>query len=404
MSDFKLEFTLKQHTPMIHFQSDQAGATLRATELKPKLDKFLIKYAFNDDFEKYKEFLIGYDSKKKESDFDGKKAFDYKVKISNDTSIKKIMDDRNPLYFANMGKDEDKKMKQKFNENNKPKIHFFTFNKEIKNAIEKNFEAFLAQTNFGARQSKGFGSFYLDKSFNKELIKKYEVYNFSLKSNSYEKDIGLFYSFLRAGINRPCSNRDRDDQCPDGREDERGRKKTRVYIKAAIFHYAKHLGITWDKKAIKHKYFNNKLLSQQRKYSSDSPVNYDSNNERLIRDLFGLSSEQSWGNDTISKSHQSIERFKSPITFKPIVDGDKVTVYFWSDDKRVRNITGEKEFLVKYNGRGDLELKTPETFSFDDFFEYIFKKSITDFADPKYSKQNEYKTINYILNQLRSQV
>lgn len=26
---------LKQHTPIIHFQWDQKGATLRATELKP---------------------------------------------------------------------------------------------------------------------------------------------------------------------------------------------------------------------------------------------------------------------------------------------------------------------------------------------------------------------------------
>ena len=42
-SHFKLEFTLKQHTPIIHFQSDQKGATLRATDLKPKLDRFLIE-------------------------------------------------------------------------------------------------------------------------------------------------------------------------------------------------------------------------------------------------------------------------------------------------------------------------------------------------------------------------
>ena len=40
---YKLEFTLKQHTPLIHFQHDQAGATLRATEVKPKLDFFLMK-------------------------------------------------------------------------------------------------------------------------------------------------------------------------------------------------------------------------------------------------------------------------------------------------------------------------------------------------------------------------
>ena len=37
-----LYFTLKQHTPLIHFH-DQDEATLRATEVKPKLDKYLIK-------------------------------------------------------------------------------------------------------------------------------------------------------------------------------------------------------------------------------------------------------------------------------------------------------------------------------------------------------------------------
>lgn len=38
----KLEIKLKQHTPLIHFQHDQDGATLRASEVKPKLDKFIL--------------------------------------------------------------------------------------------------------------------------------------------------------------------------------------------------------------------------------------------------------------------------------------------------------------------------------------------------------------------------
>lgn len=40
---YQLKFTLKQHTPIIHFQHDQVGATLRATEVKPKLDRFIIE-------------------------------------------------------------------------------------------------------------------------------------------------------------------------------------------------------------------------------------------------------------------------------------------------------------------------------------------------------------------------
>ncbi len=42
MNPYKLTFKLKQHTPIIHFRYDQTGATLRATELKPKLDKFVL--------------------------------------------------------------------------------------------------------------------------------------------------------------------------------------------------------------------------------------------------------------------------------------------------------------------------------------------------------------------------
>ena len=39
----KLEIKLKQHTPLIHFQHDQDGATLRASEVKPKLDKYILR-------------------------------------------------------------------------------------------------------------------------------------------------------------------------------------------------------------------------------------------------------------------------------------------------------------------------------------------------------------------------
>ena len=39
----KLVVKLKQHTPLIHFQHSQEGATLRASEVKPKLDKYIIK-------------------------------------------------------------------------------------------------------------------------------------------------------------------------------------------------------------------------------------------------------------------------------------------------------------------------------------------------------------------------
>ncbi len=112
MSKYKLKFKLKQHTPIIHFQYDQSGATLRASELKPKLDKFLI-----EKLGLTKKITI--DSKEKEvpkSEYkhwfidEGKEhlALNYKVKINTkNTHInnKEIQSrDRIPNFFANMGK------------------------------------------------------------------------------------------------------------------------------------------------------------------------------------------------------------------------------------------------------------------------------------------------------------
>ena len=87
----KLTISLRQHTPLIHFQHDQEGATLRASEVKPKLDRFVIKQAFHDSFDECKEFLIGYnpDPEKKEESIRalrnkwnaGYRALDYKIRI-----------------------------------------------------------------------------------------------------------------------------------------------------------------------------------------------------------------------------------------------------------------------------------------------------------------------------------
>ena len=56
MSDLKWVFQLRQHTPMIHFQSSEAGVCLRATEVKPKFDRFLLANVVLTDTQKEKWF------------------------------------------------------------------------------------------------------------------------------------------------------------------------------------------------------------------------------------------------------------------------------------------------------------------------------------------------------------
>jgi hypothetical protein len=366
MGDFKLIYKLKQYTPIIHFQSDQSGATLRATELKPKLDKFLLANMNDLPFVKHAN---------------GAKSLDYKVSIrAIGTIIKDIetfdnrgREQKDPLFFGNMGDG----VRKKFVEAGSIEIEFVTFNGEIKQAIEDKFESFLAQTNFGTRQSKGFGSFYLDKAFDKALI-PYKVYSF--KSNNWKNDIKLLYSFLRQGINLPNS------------------EGTRFYSKPVIFTYALSKNITWDKKAIKQHFFSDTLNTQQAKYAQNSPVNFSGQNSFLLRDLFGLSSSQSWLSyrATVEKEHQEIERFKSPVTFK-IIAG---SVYFWAD-KSIEKILN-KTFTISIKGHKPLSLSTPNEFSFDDFFSIAFAIDLTKHIDPKFHSQNEFSTLTRIFNDIKA--
>jgi hypothetical protein len=366
---FKCTFKLEQHTPIIHFQPDQSGATLRASELKPKFDKFLL--------EKIPDLPHKINN--------GSKYLDYKVKITADSTFSDI-DRRNPLFFGNMGDGNTKK----FSIAGNISVEFLSFNTTIKDKINGYFKEFLANTNFGTRQSKGFGCFYIkDNNFETTLV-KYKVYKFNSYLNSYQNDIKLFYSLLRSGINH------------------------NMYAKPLIFNYAKDNNITWEKKKIKQAYFNPQLTTQQTQYTDPTNcVNYNSEKEYIVRDLFGLSTEQDWryyNNAKITKEHterdknKKIERFKSPIIFKPIKTRNEIIVYFWADNS-VSEIL-DKKFLIQKNRIGDLELLTPKKFSFDKFFEYAFdpnKINLTTYIT-NHNNCNDYRRLVKIFEELSTQI
>lgn len=54
---YRLQVKLKQHTPLIHFQWQQEGATLRASEVKPKLDRFIISLLGDGEYNRGKNKL-----------------------------------------------------------------------------------------------------------------------------------------------------------------------------------------------------------------------------------------------------------------------------------------------------------------------------------------------------------
>jgi hypothetical protein len=373
-SKYSCFFDLIQHTPLIHFQALQNGASLRATELKPKFDRFLkeklSKELKKDDLEKL--YLKG------------QKAFDYKVFIEPILSKPIDFEKYPPLFFGNMNTSYEKKKRKK--QTDSLKIKFYSFKPEMIEYINKYFEAFLANTNFGTRQSKGFGSFYLDKDFDVSLVDAKKVYSFNVKER-WDKDIELFYRFLRTGIN------------------EKG-----FYTKPLIFLYAKKQEWEWDKRAIKEWFFSDELEKQKQKYRNSDVLWFESDNKYLVRDLFGLSTFQYWKTYGIKVTKKSVRknekgkpyygRMKSPIIFKVIND----TVYFWVDN-HFKRILG-KDFLIFATGR-PLKLSFPKNFDFDEMFKMIKDLNLSEIGkvknkNKKLQDHEYFQKLNSILEDIKA--
>jgi hypothetical protein len=348
MSDYKLTFKLKQHTPIIHFQHEQHGATLRASELKPKLDKFLIKklglteiknIGGKDQEIPKKEYSHLFNNKEKLS-------LDYKVKIvSSSEKIKGILS--NKTYFGDMGHKGEKEYTWT---DDIIDLSIFILDDTLGKEMQKYFPYFLAETNFGTRQNKGNGSFYLDKSDTQnfkqiENILPSGTFYFSISQKDDEsifKIVDYYYKRLKAGINLNF-----DARC------------TGEYQKSFLYQF--YNGITkkgWEKRFIKEKFFG---------------LYDDGNKKYFIRAFLGLSGGFTFkktqepchkkANKRIKSSyeimddyeieiyHPDIERYKSPITFKPIKYADKTKIFILTQENEHINTTKEfvlyKKFIVK---------------------------------------------------------
>ena len=100
-----LTYTLKQHTPMLHFQHSQKDATLRASAVKPILDRWLIKTFLNDSYDEAKCLLAGYstdNNRNYRSKFqnEGFRALEYKMKIVPSGAHIKCTTGKCPMYFG----------------------------------------------------------------------------------------------------------------------------------------------------------------------------------------------------------------------------------------------------------------------------------------------------------------
>lgn len=338
---YQYQFTLKQHTPMIHFQSEQEGATIRSSDVKPRLDRFLIqKLGLVDEENKVKdEYKYLFHD---QEHF----ALDYKIDFEA-VGLRITQIERNhrnsPNYFGNMGESDIKHFS--FADNIEGKI--LTSHKYLTEEINKVLDIFFLENNFGTRQSKGYGSFTIlkDNKINTDF-NYFSYFNYSDLEDCMRK-IEIFYKSLRSGYNLKNRN-----------------QQTILYFKPMIYHYLNSKNLQWDKRTIKDQLFSNN-------------IHITNNNQQmfLYKELLGLSVLEKWKKN-VEKKHvnNQIDRFKSPLFFKPV--NNKVYILF--HPFLINNEMFEQEFQVSGNSRSFM-IKTSNNsnFNYDEFLQYAINQFYT---------------------------
>jgi len=403
---YKLEFTLKQHTPIIHFQHDQDGATLRATEVKPKLDRFIIEIIKRKSKEIPKEWLLG-----------EHESLNYKMKVlpvkshriiianrmmGGKPSQSKVLKDNGydcveiSPYFAqekefgqlfqktrhkdhqankwvnvfSTASDFDQKVKDLktvgLYSNDQIRLEMTFYNMVLFNLVKESLSVFFTSTNFGTRQSKGFGSFLPINISDQEILSNLRknpsirgVFCINNNNNFKEKfkKISQEYLILKRG-------------------DSQG-----TYQKSKIWEYlCSSNKINWEKKAIKiHIKTHDLGLFNQLKYDYRKQVHstghfvdqHPKMDDFYIRALLGLAElyEFSKTNNERIKvkigdalnynidpqlKSKSIDRFASPIR------------YFFSDTSIFLTTSEIPEELIYYSDLSNVKFRRYFRFTIDD--------------------------------------
>lgn len=340
MNDWQKEYKLVQHTPLIHFQHSEPHACLRATEVKPKLDRFLIEQLEKDDRfgdGRWKKWFVGDGSQQ---------SFDYMMRITPNSeqverthSIERAIaraEHRPPNasfheihknYFGNMasGNNIQDTIRETFKESLFYKdgltLTIRCFIPELLTLIDEHIRGFFMMHNFGTRQRKGFGSFTVDistkpnepKGF--DLVGKYCPNAYYCKlGNDVNADalldaVWVISAFLRSGFNRGEGN----------------------YVRGFVFRYFQREKnpLANDKAFVKQKVLRNVYDEATRgehlhPYGNNVRYRYvrgllgTNENSRFCRDPRGGTREDRTVHNIYIHSAEGIERFPSPLLFKPI--------------------------------------------------------------------------------------
>jgi|GEM_PF-1306884 len=388
MKNFQLTFSLKQHTPLIHFQHNQARATLRATEVKPKLDKFIRERflhlksirqhkelnAFQETVERFfpepsktpfsspykivflgepiKYFLLHSQNFKSGEKSKANGAFSYEAPID---FLEKTS------YFA----DNEKIKNGKWNET-KLGINYknldgevFSFHPPVIRLIKAALPYFFCLHNFGCRQSKGFGSF---------TIKQINGHAIALNHQQFLAYLNESPEWVYLQKVAYVSSEDTLDQKVASKINDIYKNiKCLPPDTSAVRDYFEDLNISWEKPFIT----DNLVKSQP----DNPPLDYkDDDDKKFVRALLGLAELHDYQQLGVKikirdcEGRHHIERFQSPILFK-VFEGN---IFLCA--RPVPNILLNRtfEFSRLDNPESSMLLKTPYEFNIENFLETHF--------------------------------
>ena len=374
MYDWQKEYKLVQHTPLIHFQHSEPHACLRATEVKPKLDRFLIEQLEKDDRfgdGRWKKWFVGDGSQQ---------SFDYMMRITPNSeqverthSIERAIaraEHRPPNanlheihknYFGNMasGNNIQDTIRETFKESLFYKdgltLTIRCFIPELLTFIDEHIRGFFMMHNFGTRQRKGFGSFTVDintqpnapKGF--DLVGKYcpNAYYCKLDGNvnadALLDAVWVISAFLRSGFNRGEGNYVRGFVFRYFQREKNPLANDKAFVKQQVLHNVYNEATRGEHL---HPYGNNVRYRYVRGLLGTNE------NSRFCRAPRGGTREDRTVHNIYIHSAEGVERFPSPLLFKPI--GKFV---FILPQKMPDEIFGSEFYILEKNQEDEYDRK-----------------------------------------------
>lgn len=356
-------YYLEQFTAHIHFQYDQNGACLRASEVKPKLDKFIFNYLKRNGFiSNEKNIPDGWVLKEEES---RNPALNYKLSIVGVGSMENPEFPRFSSYFGNMGIKDDQEKKECVYYKDGLTLTvscsgatFKTLSKDkesrnLMQIIDYCLPAFFALNCFGTRSTKGWGAYgvknrAVDENYLKHFVDTY--YEMQIPKRISRDNIPgadaletakTLASMMKGGIN------------------------FRGYYKGRIYCYFLGKKIRSDKAYMKNFLFKNADRDALSEY-------------RYVRAMLGIAESVEFkdserkGKVQISDSRGEIARFNNSVHFIPNAN----TIIILPTEINA-DVLSEREFnLTQGNLKG--KIKTPNLkngeFNLENFLDWFMEQ------------------------------